>query len=225
MKAFLKFRFEEPEQFSEFMNRGREAVGYFDKPGVSWRDDIALFMGPRLAGYSALHVEDLSEVEIRSHQLMTRHYEFYREHAPGFSNAFIMLSGSQLGVRHGRRLVGAGKLTRENWNGATAPDEIGVSPSLAPKFPNVSVPYSALVPRDIEGLLAPGRHMSCDATSHSFMREIPQCWMTGHAAGIGAAIAAKRGLSVRDVPIGELRSVLRAQGAYLNDPERVAMTA
>lgn len=225
MKAFLKFRFEEPEQFSEFMNRGREAVGYFDKPGVSWRDDIALFMGPRLAGYSALHVEDLSEVEIRSHQLMTRHYEFYRENAPGFSNAFIMLSGSQLGVRHGRRLVGAGKLTRENWNGATAPDEIGVSPSLAPKFPNVSVPYSALVPRDIEGLLAPGRHMSCDATSHSFMREIPQCWMTGHAAGIGAAIAASRGISVRDVPVGELRSVLRAQGAYLSDPERVAMTA
>ena len=225
MKAFLRFRFEEPEQFSDFMQRGREAVGYFDKPGVSWRDDIALFMGPRLAGYSAVHVEDLSEVEIRSHQLMMQHLAFYRDNAPGFSDAFVMLSGSQLGVRHGRRLSGVGKLTRENWDGVTAADEIGVSPSLAPKFPNVSVPYSSLVPRDIEGLLAPGRHMSCDATSHSFMREIPQCWLTGHAAGVGAAIAADRNIPTAAVPIEELRRVLLKQGAFLNPASAMAETA
>jgi hypothetical protein len=72
------------------------------------------------------------------------------------------------------------------------------------------------VPRAIEGLLAPGRHLSCDATSHSFMREIPQCWLTGHAAGIAAAIAANRGLELANVPIAELRGHLTAQGAYLN---------
>ncbi len=54
------------------------------------------------------------------------------------------------------------------------------------------------------------------------MREIPLCWMRGHAAGVDAAIAANRGVSVRVVPVGELRSALRAQGAYLTDPERVA---
>jgi hypothetical protein len=217
MKAFLSFRFSHPEQFSQFMALGREKMRYFDKPGVSWRDDIALFMGPRLAGYSALKVEDLSEVEIRSRTLMMQHFEFYREHAPGFADAFVMLSGSQLGVRHGRRLAGLGKLTRANWDGVTAEDEIGVSPSLAPKFPSISVPYRSIVPREIEGLLAPGRHMSCDATTHSFMREIPQCWLTGHAAGVAAAIAADRNLALADVPIQDLRSGLRAQGAYLND--------
>lgn len=184
---------------------------FFDRPSVSWRDDIAVFMGPRLAGYSALKVEDLSEVEIRSHQLMLEHLAFYRAHAPGFSNAFIMLSAPQLGVRHGRRLKGVGKLTRENWDGSTAPDEIGVSPSLAPKFANISVPYGAIVPREIDGLLAPGRHLSCDATSHSFMREIPQCWLTGHAAGVAAAIAADRNMRPAEVPIAELRAGLAAQ--------------
>ena len=197
---------------------------FFERPFVSWRQDIALFLGPRLSGYSAMNVEDLSEVEIISHELMLEHLAFYREHAPGFSNAFIMLSASQLGVRHGRRLAGRGKVTRDNWNGAVAPDEIGVSPSLAPKFGNISVPYSALVPRDIEGLLAPGRHMSCDVTSHSFMREIPQCWLTGHAAGVAAAIAANRNLPLADVPIAELRDKLAAQGAYLSPVREMAKT-
>jgi hypothetical protein len=41
------------------MERGRAACGgLFERPFVSWRDDVALFMGPRLAGYSAVDVED-----------------------------------------------------------------------------------------------------------------------------------------------------------------------
>jgi hypothetical protein len=222
MKAFLRFRAETPEQFSQFMAQGREKLRFFEKPSVSWRDDIAVFMGPRLAGYSALKVEDLSEVEIRSHQIMLEHLSFYRANAPGFGEAFIMLSGSQLGVRHGRRLIGQGKLVRADWDGRVAPDEIGVSPSLSPKFPNVSVPYGAIVPREIEGLLAPGRHLSCDATSHSFMREIPQCWLTGQAAGVAAAIAADRGLRLAEVPIAELRGKLARQGAFLSEVSEMA---
>jgi len=222
MNTFLRFRSETPQQFEQFMARGRETMRFFEKPVVSWRNDIAVFMGPRLAGYSALKVEDLSEVEIKSHQLMLRHLAFFRDNAPGFENAFIMLSAPQLGVRHGRRLAGRAKLTRDNWDGAVAPDEIGVSPPLSPKFRNVSVPYGAIVPRDIEGLLAPGRHLSCDATSHSFMREIPQCWLTGHAAGVAAAIAANRGLNLAAVPIPELRHNLAAQGAFLNPVREMA---
>lgn len=214
MKAFLQFRAETPEQYSAFMARGREAMRFFERPVVSWRDDIAVFMGPRLAGYSGVKVEDLSEVEIASHQLMLRHLSFYRDHAPGFAGAYLLVSASQLGVRHTRRLAGLGAVTRESWSGEAAPDEIGVSPPLSPKFGNVSVPYGAIVPRDIEGLLAPGRHLSSDMTSHSFMREIPQCWLTGHAAGVAAAIAADRGLPLARVPIGELRQRLTAQGAY-----------
>lgn len=216
MDAFLKFRAETPDQYSAFMARGREAMRYFEKPVVSWRRDVAVFMGPRLSGYSALKVEDLSEVEIRSHELMLRHLAFFRENAPGFGDAFIMLSAPQLGVRHGRRLDARQRLTRAMWDGSVRSDEIGVSPSLAPKFPNVSVPYGSIVPADVKGLLAPGRHLSCDATSHSFMREIPQCWLTGHAAGVAAAISADRGIEVADVPILDLQAALGAQGAFLN---------
>ncbi len=59
--------------FAALVERGRAAChGSFELPFVSWRNDIALFMGPRLAGYSAIDVEDLTEVEIRSRRLMLR---------------------------------------------------------------------------------------------------------------------------------------------------------
>ena len=222
MDAFLRFRSETPDQFSQFMARGREKIGFFERPVVSWRNDVAVFMGPRLSGYSPLLVEDQTEVEIKSHQLMIEHLAFFRADAPGFSNAYLMLSAPQLGVRHGRRLAGLGKLTRANWDGRTAADEIGVTPPLSPKFGNISVPYSSIVPREIDGLLAPGRHLSCDVTSHSFMREIPQCWLTGHAAGIAGAIAANRGLTLAKVPISELRRHLAAQGAFLSPMPEMA---
>jgi hypothetical protein len=54
------------------------------------------------------------------------------------------------------------------------------------------------------------------------MREIPQCWLTGHAAGVGAAVAANRGIQPRQVDIAEVRAILRQQGAHLNDDALVA---
>ncbi len=57
--------------------------------------------------------------------------------------------------------------------------------------------------------------MSCDATSHSFLREIPQCWITGQAAGAAAAIAANRGLAPRAIDVREVQRALVAQGVFL----------
>src|SRR5580698_10511805 len=217
MRQWIAFKTSQPEAFSAFMERGRAACGgLFERPFVSWRNDVALFMGPRLAGYAAVDVEDLTEVDIRSHRLMAAHLAVYREHAPGFDGAYLMLSGPQIGVRHARRLVGVELVTREDWAlGEGRPDEIGVSPSLTPKYPVVSVPYGALVPVSLDGLLVAGRAVSCDATSHSFLREIPQCWMTGQAAGVAAGLAAGAGIKPRNVPIGQLQEVLSRQGVLL----------
>jgi hypothetical protein len=217
MPRWITFKTADSEGFKAFMERGRGACGgLFERPFVSWRDDVALFLGPRLAGYSAVDVEDQTEVEIRSHRLMAQHLAVYREHAPGFANAYLLLSAPQLGVRHARRLVGIGRVTREDWSNATPrPDEIGISPSLSPRFPLLSVPYQCLVPRDIDGLLVAGRHISCDPSSHSFLREIPQCWLTGQAAGVAAALAAAERCAPRAVPIAELQAALRRQQVLL----------
>ena len=217
MTRWIAFKTGDAAGFSAFMDRGRALCGgLFERPFVSWRNDVALFMGPRLSGYSAVDVQDLTEVEVRSHRLMAQHLDVYRAHAPGFEAAFLMLSAPQLGVRHSRRLPGVARVTRERWSDATPwEDEIGVSPSLSPKLPPVSVPYGFLVPVAVDGLLVAGRHVSCDAASHSFLREIPQCWLTGQAAGVAAGVAVARGVTPRAVPIGEVQAELVRQGAWV----------
>jgi len=230
MKRWIAFRAGQPEAYSDFMQRGREACGgLFERPFVAWRDDIALFLGPRQAGYSAVDFDDLTTVEIRSHRAMREHLDFFRANAPGFENAYMMLSAPQIGVRHARRLKGLDAVLRARWpDGKALPDEIGVTPSVSPKWPNISIPYGALVPEKLDGLLACGRHISCDRNSHTFMREIPQCWITGQAAGVGAAMAVAQGVEPRAVDLARVQAELRAQGVYLQNagaPEQAALTA
>ena len=216
MNRWIVFKAGQPDAFTAFMATGRTQCGLFERPFVSWRNDVALFMGPRQTGYSALDVDDLTTVEVRSHQAMEQHLDYYKQNAPGFENAFMMLSAPQIGVRHTRRLKGVGAVLRSQWPaGVALPDEVGVSPAVSPAFPNISIPYGALVPATLDGLLAPGRHLSCDKNSHGFMREIPQCWITGQASGVAAALAVEQGVAPRDVDIVQLQSRLQKQGVYL----------
>ncbi|MFM9969492.1 MAG: FAD-dependent oxidoreductase [Burkholderiales bacterium] len=220
MNRWIEFKTGKPEEHADFMKRGREALKLFERPFVSWRNDIAVFMGPRQSGYSGLDLDDMATVEIRSHRAMDEHLGFFRKYAPGFEHAFLMLSAPQLGVRHTRRLAGVRSVTRGQWPSAKVfDDEVGVTPAVSPKFPNISIPYGSLVPRALDGLLACGRHVSCDRNSHGFMREIPQCWITGQGAGVGAALAARSGVAPRAIDITSMQSELKKQGVYLRDAQ------
>jgi hypothetical protein len=217
MERWTEFRRSNKEGFSDFMKRGRAELDFFEKPFFSWRPDIGLFMGPRLSGFSAVNVEDLNEVELKSRQLAVDHLRIYRAEAPGFENAYLLLGAPQVGVRHSRRYTASRIVTRKQWDeGKVWDDEIGVSTSLSPKWKNISVPYGSLVPTGLDGVLGAGRHIACDASSHTFLREIPQCWMTGQAAGVAAALAANSGLQPRALqPVAIQRELLK-QGAYLS---------
>lgn len=215
-ERWLEFR--KSDAYEDFAEAGRAAVGQLEPPGPAWRNDVAVFMGPRWAGYSGLDVQDLTEVELRSRDKMVELLDWYRKNAPGFENAWIALSAPQIGIRQTRRLVGQTQLTREDWRaGIVHEDEIGISPSLAPKFDNVSVPYGSLLPRNTQRLVVAGRHLSADASSQSFMREIPQCWLTGHAAGAAAAMAVDRSVPLAALPVADLQAALRSQGALLHE--------
>lgn len=224
MERWLTFRRDDAKGFADLMTLGRSKIKFFEKPFVSWRNDVALFMGPRLSGYSAVDVDDLTAVEIRSRQLTVGHLDIYRQHAPGFANAFLMLGAPQIGVRHSRRLSGLNSVIRAQWDAGTVwPDEIGVSTSLSPKFANISVPYGALIPARMDNILGAGRHVACDASSHTFLREVPQCWLTGQAAGIAGALAANAGKTPREVDAREIQKVLLRQGAFLSPAVEAAL--
>jgi len=223
VERWFRFQRDEPEAFREMSRRGREETSHFIMPMAAWRNDVVVFMGPRFSGYDVTDIDELTAVELKSREAMLELWNFYRRNAPGFENAWIMLTAPQLGARHSRRLVGAGRMTADEWRvGRVWRDEIGVSPSLGPNFPAVSVPYGALLPAKVDNLLVAGRHISTDAQTHTFMREIPQCWMTGHAAGVAAGLAADSGAVPRDLDHMALQSALRRQGAYLRPEAELA---
>jgi hypothetical protein len=183
-------------------------------------------MGPRMSGYSGLDVEHLSTVELESRRRMVDHLGFLRREAPGFERAWIMLAAPQIGVRMTRRLAGLHPLAADEWKaGVRYADEVGVSPSPSQAYPTISVPYRALVPERLDGLVVGGRHVASDAATQAFMREIPQCWMTGQAAGTAAALAAGTGLAPRAVDVEDIRHELRRQGAFLHEPATATATA
>ncbi len=48
------------------------------------------------------------------------------------------------------------------------------------------------------------------------MREIPNCWLMGQAAGIAAATAVKSRDKLRDVAVAEVQKELMRQDVYLH---------
>jgi hypothetical protein len=217
MERYRDFRQQQPEAYQAIMAQGRQ-IGVVDRPHSMPRNDVALFMAPKLSGYSCLNVEDLTTVEIEGRRRMLQMLHFYRTNMPGFASAWIIDTSPQVGTRHSRRLIGVKPMQREAWKtGVHHDDEIGLSPSPNRRFPNVSVPFGCLLPTTIDNLLAAGRNLSSDATTHSFMREVPQCWLMGQAAGVAAAVAANAGVHVRQVDIQDVQRHLLKQGVTLHD--------
>lgn len=216
MERYLDFKNNHSDEFAKIMSRGRE-LGVADRPHTMPRNDVTLFMAPKMSGYSPLNVEDLTTVEVEGRRRMMIMLDFYRKNMPGFENAWVMDTSPQIGTRHSRRLVGVKKMVREDWTaGMLHDDEVGVSPSPNTRYSNISVPLGCMVPESLDNLMAAGRNLSSDPASHSFMREVPQCWLMGQAAGVAAAVAVNSGVRVRDVDVAEVRSQLTKQGVYLH---------
>jgi hypothetical protein len=89
---------------------------------------------------------------------------------------------------------------------------------MTPSFPTLQIPYRSLLPACTNGLLAAGRNLSADTASHAALREIPECWVMGEAAGVAAVLAADNGVDVRDVDVGALQAQLVKQGGIVDRP-------
>jgi hypothetical protein len=87
---------------------------------------------------------------------------------------------------------------------------------LSLAVPPYPIPYRSLTPRrvDCDNLLVP----ICLSVSHvafGSARMEPTLMMLGHAAGVAAAQAARRGVAVQDVDVGALQQALRDGGQVL----------
>jgi hypothetical protein len=79
------------------------------------------------------------------------------------------------------------------------------------------VPYRCLLPKYVDRLLVAGQTISMTYMAHEPgpCRGMVPCMHWGQAAGTGAALALKQGVSPADVDISTLRKTLQEQGENL----------
>jgi hypothetical protein len=95
-----------------------------------------------------------------------------------------------------------------------------ILPKESLPVPPYDVPLRALIAKGGDNLMMAGRCLSADQLALSSARVTTTCSMTGHAAGIAAALAAKEGTDVRSIPSRRVQDLLLASGAVL-DKEKV----
>jgi len=77
------------------------------------------------------------------------------------------------------------------------------------------VPYRAIVPEKMDGLLVGGRCISTTHVAAAAAKSMGNCMATGHAAALAASIAIKNGIQPREIKVKELQDQLRADGVNL----------
>lgn len=154
----------------------------------------------------------------------------------------------QLYVREGRRLVGEFTLSERNITAQPGlaserfhPDAITVGEFPIDSFPTqkrqpgddrvlegylgmlskitrpYQIPYRVMIPKKMDGLIVPVA-ASTTHVAFSSVRLEPTWMALGQAAGTAAHLAIKHDVELRKVPIAELQSLLRGQGAVLEIP-------
>ena len=135
----------------------------------------------------------------------------------------LVATGSQIAVRETRRVKGQYVLTEEDAaSGRTFEDVVawrsGYLDLMGYKFTDMKVhdvPYRAILPEKVDGLLTAGRCISATHMAMAAGKSMGNCMATGHAAGLAAAIAAKRGIVPREVRVAEIQDALRKDGVDL----------
>jgi len=166
---------------------------------------------------NGLSVRELSAAEFHHRREAWDFVERMRA-TPGYEAAYLASTCSQIGVRATRLMKGLASVAKNDTdvlNGAKRDDAVAVSGSEGCTRPEFAIPYGCLIPEGVDNVLAAGRCISCAPDIIDRVRLFPVCFVTGHAAGVAAALAAKRGVSPREVDVLDIRRQLLAEGAYL----------
>lgn len=209
------------------------------------------FIGPKTVGFNAGHLWGIDNTDpwsvARGLTLGRKMAESYRDalaefHPKAFGNAFLVATGSVLGIRETRRVVGDYLLTIEDYVARRSFDDeicrnsyfidVHLAAVEARKDPgnpyheertlrygvgeSHGVPYRCLTPKGLRNVLVAGRSISCERAVQGSVRVMPVCLAMGEAAGVAAAQAVREtGGDVHAIDTARLRTRLREAGAYL----------
>lgn len=212
------------------------------------REDMLFFATPhprevsvnstRVTRSNGTDVWDLTHAEWQSRRQMRQIVSFLRRYVPGFERSYLVQSGMTIGVRETRRILGDYVLTGEDVLAARKFDDVvarcsypidihnprgsGTVLRRLPPGEAYDIPLRCLLPQGVEGMLVAGRCISGTHEAHSSYRVMPVAMALGQAAGVCAALAARRRIPPRAVPYVEVQRELARQGADLRGVTRAA---
>lgn len=205
----------------------RELVSFFISP---YPDEVTVNM-TRVVDIDPLDPEALSGAEVEARLQVMQLLSFFRTRVPGFEGSRIAATGTQIGIRESRRIVGRYTLTRDDvlqartFDDAVArsaypidihnPSGSGTTTHRLAAGASYEIPYRCLVPATGEQLLVAGR---CISTTHEALastRLTPTVMTLGQAAGTAAALARAQRIRVGEVDPSGLRAALMADGVDL----------
>jgi len=173
----------------------------------------------------------LSRAEVELRKQAYEAVDFCKSYLPGFERGALLDVAPKLGIRETRRITGDYILTGDDVkSGRDFADSIGFARApldvhepggqgggIVGVEGGYGVPYRCLLPKNIEGLLIAGRCISVDDVAFGSTRNIPVCVLTGEAAGIAGALAARAKVTPRSIDVGEIQASLHRRGIKVRE--------
>ncbi|MDR1058788.1 MAG: FAD-dependent oxidoreductase [Treponema sp.] len=204
------------------------------------RDELGCYMAPngkiwnmntsRISHVAGNRSESLTRASIEGRKQVIEIVKFLNKYVPGFEEAYLVDTGSAVGVRESLHIDGEYTLTREDLiscktfeddillcsNAIDIHDEDTGGGEYVTVDTWYGIPYRTLVPRNCDNLLVAGKTISALSEAVAGFRVMPCCYGLGQGAGTAAAIAVKNRRKPRDIDTGELQKTLISQGVFLN---------
>lgn len=182
-------------------------------------------------GRDVTDVKDLTEAELELRKKIFKLSKFYKENVPGYENAYIATTPTQMGLRESRHITGDYTLTEADMLAGAKFDDVILrdrlgewdidkdgklrdSSELTPPF---DIPYRCIVPKKVNGLLVAGRCISIahEAAYYYTPRDIVTAWGLGEVAGTVASLCVKEKVQPRELDVKQLQTQLKIQGFNL----------
>jgi hypothetical protein len=178
----------------------------------------------RITCFKGTDGKELTDAVVSGRKQIEATFRFMKAFVPGFEKAFIMDTGSMLGIRESRRITGDYVFTEEDVNGFRKFDDVIVSNFGGVEIHSTNgngtkvvelgdgcyhVPYRSVIARDFDNLFMAGRCFSASHAALSAARNIAYCMALGQAVGSAAAQLSRGGKkNVREIEIKALQKEL-----------------
>ncbi|MGE9297231.1 MAG: FAD-dependent oxidoreductase [Puniceicoccales bacterium] len=191
--------------------------------------------GTRINGLNACLPKETTLAEIEGRRQAEELCSFFVRYVPGFSRAYLLQTGPQIGVRESRRIIGRTELIDSDVRDGRIP-ESSVTLCCYPidvhnpegsdtQFEMTEegsnaygIAWECLLPKGIENLAAAGRCISATHEAAGSFRVMPTCMTLGEAAGTAVALANKKNRNLSDISGIEIRQVMEASLVDAGEP-------